>query len=401
MNQTVNRKLRAGCRAAAGVFLILASLSCATQGAELKPRPSQLPDDGRRVILVLVDGLRWQEVFTGAEETLLNKEFGGAADSKALRDQFWRESPEARREALMPFFWSTIATEGQLIGNQHEGSFARVSNGLNFSYPGYSEMICGFVDPGINSNDRTPNPNVTVLEWLNKQPGFEDRVAAFGAWDVVGWIVNRERCGFFVNAGWEPIPEGELSERAEFLNELRTQLPRRWPSEPEDAITFHTALEYMKQHHPRVMWITFGETDEFAHGVRYDLYLESAHRTDAMMRRLWETIQSIDGYRDNTTLIITTDHGRGIELKDWPNHGEKVSPSQWVWMAIIGPDTPALGVRTGSYSTYEDPVLLAQVAATLAAAVGEDYPAAQPRAAPAVAGAIASEGAEMRREGGR
>ncbi|MGI8992391.1 MAG: hypothetical protein ACR2I2_22775, partial [Bryobacteraceae bacterium] len=41
-----------------------------------------------------------------------------------------------------------------------------VTNGLNFSYPGYSETLCGFADPRIKSNDKVPNPNVTVLEWL-------------------------------------------------------------------------------------------------------------------------------------------------------------------------------------------------------------------------------------------
>ena len=379
----------------AAVF-VPAALSCTTPAARPPAHGiagrtgSTESGSGRNVILVLVDGLRWQEVFGGAQEALLNKEFGGVADDKALRERFWREAPQARREVLLPFFWTTIASEGQLIGNQHKGSVARASNGLNFSYPGYSEMICGFADPAIDSNDKKPNPNVSVLDWLNQQPGFQGRVAVFGAWDVVAWIVNRDRCAFFVNAGWEPVPEGGLSQRAELLNELKAELPRRWPAEPDDAITFHAALEYMKQHRPRVMWITFGETDEFAHEVRYDLYLQSAHRTDAMMRRLWETIQSTDGYRDNTTLIITTDHGRGTDVKDWPNHGEKVRPSQYVWMAIIGPDTSALGERGGTFSTYEDPILLAQVAATLAAAVGEDYPAAQPRATKPIEDAIRS-----------
>lgn len=374
-------------RALKAILSVIAAgaVSCATQGAA--PDSGVDAGVGRNVILVLVDGLRWQEVFSGADETLMNKEFGGVSDDKALRQQFWRDTRAARREALLPFFWNTFANEGQLIGNQQIGSVARVSNGLNFSYPGYSEMICGFVDPSINSNDRTPNPNVTVLEWLNGRPGFEDRVAVVGAWDVVSWIVNRDRSGLFVNAGWEPLA-GRLTERSELLNELKSQLPRRWPAEPDDAITFQTALEVLKRRHPRVTWITLGETDEFAHEVRYDLYLQSAHRTDAMLRQLWETVQSIEGYRNNTTLIVTTDHGRGATPRDWPNHGEKVPSSQYVWIAILGPDTPALGERTGTFSAFEDPYILAQVAATLAAAVGEDYPAAQPLAAPPIQGAI-------------
>lgn len=345
----------------------------------------------RNVILVLVDGLRWQEVFGGAEEALMDKENGGVTDPAALRGQFWRETPEERREALMPFFWKTIAAQGQLIGNQHKGSVARVSNTFNFSYPGYSEMICGYPDPRIDSNDKKPNPNVTVLEWLNQRPGFEGKVAVFGAWDTVAWIVNRERCGFFVSSGWESVPDdGALSERARLLNELKTQMPRRWPAEPDDAITFNAALEYLKQQRPRVLWLTFGETDEFAHEGRYDLYLQSANRTDAMMRQLWETLGSMEGYRDNTTLIIVPDHGRGSGLKEWRDHGEKVPESRFIWMAMIGPGTPALGERAGDGEANAQPILLAQIAATLAAAVGEDYCAAEPKAARAIEGATAN-----------
>ena len=46
-------------------------------------------------------------------------------------------------------------------------------------------MFAGLADPGVDSNAKVPNPNLTVLEWLNRQPWFEERVAAFGSWDVL------------------------------------------------------------------------------------------------------------------------------------------------------------------------------------------------------------------------
>ncbi len=60
----------------------------------------------------------------------------------------------------------------------------QVTNPHWFSYPGYSEILTGFVEPSITSNDKVPNPNVTVLEWLHRQPAFKEKVAAFGSWDV-------------------------------------------------------------------------------------------------------------------------------------------------------------------------------------------------------------------------
>src|SRR6185503_18247213 len=61
------------------------------------------------VVLVTYDGLRWQEVFSGADEVLLTKENGGVRDVQAERKAFWRDTPEARREALLPFLWGTVA----------------------------------------------------------------------------------------------------------------------------------------------------------------------------------------------------------------------------------------------------------------------------------------------------
>jgi hypothetical protein len=105
----------------------------------------------RNVIVVMTDGLRWQEVFQGADAALMNKENGAVSEPEALKKEFWRDTPTARREALMPFLWTTIAKQGQVFGNRTAGSEAWVTNGMNFSYPGYSETLCGFPDPRIDS----------------------------------------------------------------------------------------------------------------------------------------------------------------------------------------------------------------------------------------------------------
>ena len=89
----------------------------------------------RNVVLVTTDGLRWQEVFRGADASLLNKPDGGVADVDALRREFWRETPEARREALMPFLWSIVARQGQIFGNADKGSPAQGHQRQEFLLP--------------------------------------------------------------------------------------------------------------------------------------------------------------------------------------------------------------------------------------------------------------------------
>src|SRR5688500_5221478 len=143
-------------------------------GAALLPRVAraQVREGDHNVVLVTIDGLRWQEVFTGAEDKLFDERAGGVRDMAGLRQRYWRDTPEARREALMPFFWRVIAKQGQVFGDPSRSARAKLLNGKKFSYPGYSEILCGFPDDRINSNDKIPNPNVNVLEWLNGRPGF-------------------------------------------------------------------------------------------------------------------------------------------------------------------------------------------------------------------------------------
>ena len=311
-------------------FLLIALLlsSCAT------------PDPGARVILITLDGLRWEEVFTGADPWLLeNPEF--TSDRDNVRARFWRDTPEARREALMPFFWSTIASQGSLWGNQHLGSVVMVSNNRVFSYPGYNEILTGFADEAIDSNDKIPNANETLLEWVNKQPGFEGQVAAFGSWDVFPYIINEERSGIPVNAGFESAT-GELTDREAWLNELQEQTPSPWTSVRLDVFTHHYAFETLKQDRPRLLYIAYGETDDFAHDADYRHYLDAAYRTDAFIRDLWNWVQADPEYAGRTTLVITTDHGRGSEDR-FVGHGGDWIGSESIWMASLGPGMPTLG----------------------------------------------------------
>ena len=274
----------------------------------------------------------------------------------------------------MPFLWTVIAKVGQVFGDPSKGSDARVTNGLRFSYPGYNEILSGFPDARIDSNDRKPNPNVTVLEWLNGRPGYNGKIAAFASWELLPWIVNTERSHLYANGDGAPITDPK-TDRDRAINEFADDLPPYWGETRADAPTGAGALEYLKRNRPRVLYVMLGETDEWAHGRRYDLYLDAAQRNDRFVRDLWETAQSMPEYANRTALVLTTDHGRG-EGHDWTTHGEKVPAAERIWMAVMGPGVPASGLRSNVTVTQS------QIAATVAALLGEDYRAAQPNAAP-------------------
>lgn len=334
------------------------------------------PRTAENVLVVTLDGFRWQEVFTGADESFMDAKQGGVKDVPGLKTRYLRETAEARREALLPFLWGTVAKKGQVFGNPGRKAAARITNGLKFSYPGYSELFCGVADPRIDSNAKRDNPNLSVLEFLNGRPGFKGRVEAVCTWDVFPSIFRSKQNGLRVHAGWEPITADRLTDREKGLNEALERLPRYWPDNAFDALTVGAARSALERRKPRALYVGLGETDEWGHGRRYDLYLDAANKADRFLAETWAWLQQNPQYKDKTTLVVTTDHGRGSTRVDWTDHGKAVPGAEFIWVAVMGPDTPAAGERENVEVTQS------QVAATVAAAVGEDFTAASPKAAP-------------------
>jgi hypothetical protein len=223
---------------------------------------------------------------------------------------------------------------------------------------------------------------VTVLEWLSRRPGFEERIAAFCAWDVFPFIINAQRNGIPVNAGWTTFDTGPDPIRLAALNDAVRDSTHFWENVRDDGLTYHGAVEYVKVKKPRILYLAFGETDDWAHEGRYDLVLDAARRTDDFIERLWDLLQSMPEYKGKTSLVMTTDHGRGDNRVEWKNHGKDTAGSEQIWIAVMGPDTPAAGCRSDLSVTQS------QVAATLAQLVGEDYHAAVPRTGESLPGAV-------------
>jgi hypothetical protein len=332
----------------------------------------------RNVVLIVSDGLRWQEIFTGADPNLLNDKNGGIwADPGRLRHDFWNDDSSERRRMLFPFLWDVVAKQGQILGNQQKGSIARVTNGMAFSYPGYNEMLTGRPDPRIDSNEFGLNPNVTVFEWMNQFPEFRGNVAVYATWEVFKNIFNEPRSHLVLQAGWDLPEKGHLTARQELLNELYRTTTRLDDEDVWDSFLQIPMLEYVKSAHPRLLFVGYGETDNWAHAGRYDLVLESAHQFDKFVQQLWETMQSMPEYRGQTTFIITTDHGRGSGLEEWKEHGVEEKGSENIWIAVMGPDTDALGERANTAMVTQ-----AQIASTIAEFLGKDFRKASPNVAP-------------------
>ncbi len=326
------------------------------------------------VVIVTMDGMRWQEVFSGVDEALMNDSFYDHAKDE-IKKKFWDADEEERRKKLFPFFWTTISAHGQLYGNRKYDNKLDNANPYWFSYPGYSEIFTGYPDSAINSNDKKPNPNENVLEYMNRRKGFTGKVAAFTSWDAFPYILNSKRSGIYVNADVDTLKFSAPG--LQMLNDMQFLSTRPLDIRP-DLLTYTAGKEYLKAYKPKLLYIALGETDDFAHAGNYDQYLGSAHAEDAMMADLWNTLQSMAQYKDKTTLIITCDHGRGDKIKStWRDHGTKVEDSHQLWLAVIGPDTNTLGEVKTPGQLYQK-----QIAATISNLFGFSFISNHPVAYP-------------------
>ncbi|XZE51730.1 hypothetical protein SH139x_003393 [Planctomycetaceae bacterium SH139] len=325
------------------------------------------------LILITIDGLRPEEFFGGADPRLFLEDLG-VKDPQKLQAEYCRDTREASRKALMPFLWETIEQGGWTAGDWTLDSKVQVTNGHYFSYPGYSEILCGFADNRIDSNDKKYNPNQTFLEWLHRREAFSNRVMAFTSWDVFPYIINDRRSDIPVNAGWQPLELGE-PQALDAYNYVADNVFHEWEGVRYDAFTTAGALQAMRAKQPRVLFVSLGEPDDWAHAGRYDRYLLTAKQNDYFIRQLWEQAEAMPAYAGKTTFLITTDHGRGDGREGWKSHGTSYPGSDRIWVVAFGKGLSRRGIdRGGDYQQ-------AQVAASAAAFLGLDYTRANPKVA--------------------
>jgi len=334
------------------------------------------PSKPQNIFIITTDGFRWQEVFTGADSILISSA-KYTTDTALTKDMYWDDSMEERRKKLMPFFWNVIAKKGQLYGNRLLNNRVNMKNVYKFSYPGYNELFTGFADYYLTPNAAINNRNVNILEYLNAQPSYSGKVAAFSSWNIFPYILNEDRSKLPVNSGYEMLTEDSLVTN-QLINKVQENITTKKHTR-YDMLTYLSAREYIKTQHPKVMFLGMGETDESAHGSRYDAYLQQAAMFDKIIGELWYFVQTDPFYKDNTTFIITTDHGRGNNAASWNKHSPFTKGSGETWLAMIGPGITAWGEMKEKQQTYAN-----QLASTIAILLGVKFETSHPVAKPMI-----------------
>ena len=250
------------------------------------------------VVLVVIDGVRWQDVFHGA-------------------NQAWLATPTApTREQLVPEI-AALEREGATLGAP--GTTGFFASGPNFvSLPGYMEMLSGSRRTGCTENDCRSVPRATLLDEFHAESADPSRAGVFSSWPRLEHAAAAERGNGVVSAG----PSGGYN------HDVLSKYPSaaHWlnlgASEQEqgglrkDTTTGHLARAFLHEASPDFVFVSLGETDEHAHGGDYTGYLAALKSADAYIGQLRRDLRAIEKKGRDTALFVTTDHGRAYHFTD-------------------------------------------------------------------------------------
>lgn len=280
---------------------------------------------GPNVILVMVDGVRWKEVFNGTDPAL--------GHGTVL--------------PTFPFLKGTLGQLGFFAGDKFKGYPGLVANPRLNSLPGYQSIMAGAVQPcGGNSCGRIDVE--TFEERLVREAGFaKNEVATIASWNTIANAVEHEAGATFVNAGRHELEDpdaGETEAELQKLNKLQEEDTPPWGKARWDKYTFAHAMRYLKVHRPRFLFISLNDSDEWGHKNEYDRHIATLELYDQWLHDLVSALNEMGDYGKRTTLLVTTDHGRG-DGDEWKEHGSGYPLSRDIWLYGQGPQTRAKGAQ--------------------------------------------------------
>lgn len=312
-----------------------------------------IPPPRLYVVLVTLDGVRWQEVLHGVDRDLARKQ---SLDPSRI----------VSATELVPNLFRLMTERGAVLGEPDVGPIA--ASGPNFvSVPGYVEILGGR-RATCHANACPPVDARTVLDEGAAMPDASlGDVAVIASWEGIGRAIGRGRKNVVVSVGShggetrdcvavdarekELLDAGERAGPAPGIDDFR-----------RDEVTASLALHYFDVRHPRFLFVGLGETDEFAHQNNYDGYLTALARADAVIGELGQRLDELERAGQRTLLIVTTDYGRSDAFTD---HGAAYPESASVWLVAAGDAIRARGRIRGS-----EPRRLADISPTIRAILG-------------------------------
>ena len=286
--------------------------------------------DKPNVILITVDGVRWQEFFNGSDSLL----------SKNISSEYYGHA--------FPLFWEKYSHQSAIYGHRKSGS-PMSTDAIPVSLPGYKSIFLGH-DHDCNDNSCGRVQSETFPERLIHELNLDKlQVAGFASWGKIDQALEQDVGTIFINTNITDVDDGTVDLVIDSLNRLqKSDPPVGWGGARRDVYTWAQGIHYLKKHRPRFLYIGLDDSDEYGHMRQYENYLAALRQYDQWLDQLLELLRSMGEYGKNTTVIITTDHGRG-KWKMWHGHADfswnwYVYTGKHIWCAILGSKVQPLGI---------------------------------------------------------
>lgn len=300
------------------------------------PRPGSTP----LIVLLAIDGVRYQDVFNGPSE---------------------RGFTVARTRAELVPELCAMEKRGVALGApEHDGFHA---SGPNYvSLPGYMEMLSGTSATGCTENDCEYMQVPTLLDDFQAlAPMDPTRSGAFSSWPNIRAAASSGRSGVVSAGRFAGFHHSELRRYPQCWDVLSHGKSDRGGHGHfrHDAITASLALAFLEEAQPDFTFISLGETDEEAHAGNYVGYLKSLKLADQVVGNVRRHLKRFQEQGRATMLLVTADHGRSQNFRD---HGRKHPESSRSFLFAEGTNIRSLG-RFATKTSY-----LRDIAPTLRAA---------------------------------
>jgi hypothetical protein len=302
--------------------------------------PAVERDDGERtesaVVLLVLDGVRGQEVFAGTDRAL--------ARARGLNPLAW-----ANARDLTPNLHKMLDSDAIAIGVPGHGAEIAASGPRFISLPGYLEIFGGKPDPACEGNECARPPVHTVADDVRDASGASD-VAVVTSWPNIARAVSADPSRYVMSAGRKLVSRGEMFRADGALDSLLDHGSRlkAYPGEGDyrpDSATAAVALRVLETARPRFLFVGLGDADEYAHRNDYRGYLEALRGSDGFLGDLAALLARMGARGQHTTILVTADHGRAYSFVD---HGARYPESGRVWLVAAGGDVRGHGLLAAS-----------------------------------------------------
>jgi membrane-anchored protein YejM (alkaline phosphatase superfamily) len=119
-----------------------------------------------------------------------------------------------------------------------------------------------------------------------------------------------------------------------------TYLPTTDAVNRKDVETFERVKEVMTLYKPHLLFVNLSGADLAGHSGSWQKYLENTTITDSLLFEIVNLVDSLPHYKDETTVIMTNDHGRHLDgvASGFKEHGDKCHGCTHLNFFAYGPD---------------------------------------------------------------